>query len=72
MNANEAIKKELQTHRAKLFEHQSELYEIEQSVEKLQATHAELRDKAAFERGVIQSLEFATTIIEQGQNQEEK
>lgn len=72
MDAIEAVKKELQSHQAKLLEYQSELYDVEQTVRGLQAHQADLKDKLAFEKGVIQSLEFAIILIDKGQKPEDK
>ena len=72
MNALEAIKKELQKHQAKLVEFQAELYDVEQTIQGLQGHQQEVKNKVVFEGGVIQSLEFTISIIEQGQKPEDK
>ena len=80
MDATETIKNELQNHQVKLIEIQSQLHEVTQTIEELQTTYADMKDKLAFEKGVIQSLEFALTLSkadlstnkQQGQKPEDK
>jgi len=72
MDAIEAMKKELQKHQTKLLEFQSELYEVEQTIRGLQTYQADTKDKLAFEKGVIQSLEFSIILAEERQKSEDK
>lgn len=73
MDATEALRNELQKHQIQLIEYQSKLYEVKHTIDEFQTTYADLRDKLAFERGVIQSLEFAASLSESpGQKPEDK
>ena len=62
---------ELNAHKTKLQGHQAEVYEIEQTMKGLQNTMKEIKDRITFETGVIQSLEFTITLLEQGKHPEE-
>ena len=73
MDVIETLKNELQTHKVKIIEFQSQMHEVQQTIEELHRTTAELKDKLAFEKGVVQSLEFSITLSDaQGQQSEDK
>lgn len=64
MEKKEVINSELQKHRLKIVELQAKVQETNDSIRDLNQTLEILKSELAFERGVIQSLEFVITLSE--------